>query len=175
MLALRVSQLPASDMLDFLSEAFSLAGGVFLTTGLALGAIAVLYLRGRRVLAVRLAVAFAAATLVEVALKLFLPVPPLPLEYLRSGGEDLIIQLPNPYPSGHVLRSVFLAGVLVLLRPTRAAWTAAGAFVLAMAVTRIYLGVHWASDVLGGALLGLAALCWAFGGPGAHGRKEQSG
>lgn len=163
MLALRISQLPASSALDAFSGAVSLAGGVFLTTGLVIALVVALYLHGRRALAARLAVAFIVITLIEVALKLFLPVPPLPLEYLRWFSEELVIRRPNPYPSGHMMRSVFLAGALTLLRPIRLVWIAAGALLLAMAATRVYLGVHWASDVLGGALLAVAALAWAFG------------
>lgn len=173
MLALSVAQIPASGVLDLLAEAVSLAGGVFLTTSLAVALVAALYLRGLRTLAVRLAVAFVVASLIEIALKLFLPVPPLPLEYLRSGSEELIIVLPNPYPSGHMMRSLFLAGALMLLWPIRLVWIAAGALLLAMAMTRVYLGVHWASDVVGGALLGVAALAWAFGHENTSPAKER--
>lgn len=175
MLALRTAQIPASGILDASSEALSLAGGVFLTTALVVALITSLYLRGRHTLAVRLAAVFMVATLVEVALKLSVPVPPLPLEYLRSDGEELIIRLPNPYPSGHMLRSVFLAGAAVLLWPVRPVWIAAGVLLLAMAATRVYLGVHWASDVVGGTLLGVAALAWAFGRKSTDQPKERVG
>lgn len=173
MLALRSTQLVTSGVLDLVSDAVSLAGGVFVTTGLVLALVMVLYLRDRRTLAARLAVAFVAITLIEVALKLFLPVPPLPLEYLRSTSEDLIIRLPNPYPSGHMMRTLFLAGALALLWPVRPVWIVAGALLLAMAATRVYLGVHWTSDVVGGALLGVAGLAWAFGGERAKNREER--
>lgn len=172
---LRTAQIPASRGLDAVSEAFSLVGGVSVTTALVIALVAGLYLRGRRSLASRLAAAFVVATLVEMILKLYLPVPPLPIENLRSGGEDLILTLPNPYPSGHMLRGVFLAGAAVLLWPRRTVSLAAGAALAVMAATRVYLGVHWASDVVGGVLLGVAALAWAFGREASDRRKERAG
>lgn len=165
-LALRLFQLPASGALDGISGAVSVGGGIFLTTALAAVLVTALYLRGRDMLAFRLAVAFVAASVVEVLLKLFLPVPPLPEEYLRAGGEETWFTFPHPYPSGHMMRSFFLAGALALLRPSRVVGVVVGVFLVAMAVTRVYLGVHWASDVVGGVLLGAAALAWSFGPEG---------
>lgn len=174
LLALKLAQLPAAAALDLLSEAVSLAGGIFLTTSLAVALVAALYLRGRGKLAARIAIALVVASLIEVALKLYLPVPSLPLENLRSSGEELIVSLPHPYPSGHMMRSVFLIGALSFLWPTKPVRIAAGAFLLAMATTRVYLGVHWASDVVGGIFLGLAALAWAFGLRDGGGDKERN-
>lgn len=61
------------------------------------------------------------------------------------------------FPSGHSATSALMAGLLcwaVLGRPRRAAarWVCAVAagWALAVGLTRIYLGVHWVGDVLGG-------------------------
>ena len=161
--ALHTAQLPASSALDLLAEIISRAGNLFLTFGLTVALASGLYIRGRRSLALRFLLALAAITVVELALKLFLPVPPLPLEHLRAVGDEFIFTLPNPYPSGHMMRTVFLAGAVALLWPRKEVLLGLGALLAAMAATRVYLGVHWASDVAGGVLLAVAALAWAFG------------
>ncbi|GHH06174.1 phosphatase PAP2 family protein [Streptomyces rubradiris] len=66
------------------------------------------------------------------------------------------------FPSGHALTATVVCGLLLwLLRRRgagRALWrtavTAAVVSVAGVGVTRVWLGVHWASDVLGGWLIG---------------------
>ncbi|WP_225583202.1 phosphatase PAP2 family protein [Pseudoxanthomonas sp. PXM02] len=64
------------------------------------------------------------------------------------------------FPSGHAMGSATLAMVVVLLCwHTRWRWLAvalAGSFALLVGVSRIYLGVHYPSDILGGFAAGLA-------------------
>ncbi len=166
--ALRVAQEPSSGLLDSTMGLFSLFGSQELT-GVALLLLLVgLTLRGRRLLAGRLLVAFIATGIIELAMKLYLPQAPIPQETVRAGDHAplVAVQLPYPYPSGHVLRGVIVLGALYLL--WRNPFPRAGLLVLlaGLAASRIYLGVHWASDVLGGALLGIVALLWAFGKEG---------
>jgi undecaprenyl-diphosphatase len=68
------------------------------------------------------------------------------------------------FPSGHAMGTVILCGVgcYVLVRGTRS-WAAATVFItlasswcLAMAFSRVYLGLHFASDVVAGVIGGVA-------------------
>ncbi|GAB4588160.1 phosphatase PAP2 family protein [Nocardia sp. IFM 10818] len=78
----------------------------------------------------------------------------------------LVMHSNMSYPSGHATATTALVGVVVLMylisRPGRVRATfAVGAAVVAvvvMSMTRLYLGVHWLSDVVGGALLGTAVV-----------------
>jgi membrane-associated phospholipid phosphatase len=58
------------------------------------------------------------------------------------------------FPSGHVSGSIAMWGGLAVLFRKRWLFWLAPVFVLLVAVTRLYLGVHFLGDVLGGALLG---------------------
>lgn len=70
------------------------------------------------------------------------------------------------FPSGHALNSTVVIGVLVYLTclqlkktSARVAVIAAGlVFVLAMGLSRVFLGHHWMTDVIAAWLLGLAWL-----------------
>ncbi|MCG7909013.1 MAG: bifunctional DedA family/phosphatase PAP2 family protein, partial [Candidatus Thiodiazotropha taylori] len=70
---------------------------------------------------------------------------------------------PWSFPSAHVLRSITLYGFLSIMvaRGLSHDWrwlpySIAAALVGAVALSRLYLGVHWLSDVLGSITLGLA-------------------
>jgi membrane-associated phospholipid phosphatase len=74
------------------------------------------------------------------------------------------------YPSGHSLNSMVVLGLLTVLamraRPGwlwRAPLAALGTFlVLVVGFSRVYLGVHWPSDVLAGWLIGILWLAICF-------------
>ncbi len=79
-----------------------------------------------------------------------------PRPFQLREGINLIIPAPHDYsfPSGHTLASVISATIL-LIRERKIGYGALALAVL-IAFSRLYLYVHFPTDILGGAVLGVA-------------------
>lgn len=152
-----------SRILDAAGLTTSVVGKVEFVAVATVALAAGLLVQGRGRLAQRLVVAFLVTGLIELAVKTVVPQTPVPEEAMRAPDPSLLdVSTPYPYPSGHILRSVLLLGAIYALWPNRPARIALLIFLAASATSRVYVGAHWPSDVIGGALLGIAGLAWAF-------------
>jgi undecaprenyl-diphosphatase len=132
---------------------FTELGGAAVTISLAVLAALSLFLRGYSGAALLLAGAAIGERLMVEPLKEWIARP-------RPAVEPLWLMPQNfAYPSGHAANAAAaFVGVALFAIPGRFRWAVTvAAFVLAFLVgcSRIYLGVHWPSDVVAGWALGL--------------------
>ncbi|HEV7267044.1 MAG TPA: phosphatase PAP2 family protein [Falsiroseomonas sp.] len=168
LLALRSANDPADLLgppwLEEVGRDLTALGGIAVLTLLSLTVTAFLLLRGLRGAAALLAASVVGGMLVSQALKSVFERPRPDL--VPHGAEVFTAS----FPSGHAMMSAVVYLTLgVLLARVEPMFRVKG-FVLGMAVllavlvgvSRVYLGVHWPSDVLAGWTVGAAwaLLCW---------------
>lgn len=147
---------------------FSLLGSAEITIGLCV-VFALLALIRMRWLAVLGWLIIVPASLAEVFGKLMVFHPGPPVFFHRSilptGLPSFYVHTNFSYPSGHMTRTIFIITVFAILLFFSSKnhsfrilmLVSLVALVFMMGMTRVYLGEHWLSDVIGGALLGAAA------------------
>jgi membrane-associated phospholipid phosphatase len=126
-------------------------------SGVILIMVAVLFwILGRRVAYTALAAVMAAAV-IGTAIKIGADIP-------RPEHVNLIAYETGSspaFPSGHTMLAIAFWGTLVYLGVIRA--VTAGAIVLVVMLSRLYLGVHYLADLIAGIGVGLVAVAIAYG------------
>jgi undecaprenyl-diphosphatase len=134
--------------LTLLTKGITQLGGAAFAGLLLLAAISVPLIARLRREAVFLFAAVAGAGVLNVVLKGFFDRPRPEL------FPHLVATMTSSFPSGHTMTSAALAlAVVILLRRSPYFWpvaTAASVYALAVALSRLYLGVHFPSDVVAG-------------------------
>lgn len=138
----------------------------WLSVGLALLAAVIFWLVDLRLEAITIAVVYAVSGLLNALIKIIVARPrpnASVVEVFQKAGGD-------SFPSGHVMSYVAFWGLLftfgVILFDGRRWWRIAllvvsAFFVVMVGPSRIYLGAHWTSDVLGAYLIEAALLGFA--------------
>ena len=154
---------------SFLSS-FSLIGSFEILAGL----IILIALLRRKIISFLIFVPFIGAHVVELIGKAFVHHPGPPFMFFRYNLDFLFpssyVQTGSSYPSGHSLRTIFISVIFFYLIMKSKLKMPFKVFLIAllvlfngvMLVSRVSLGEHWASDVVGGAFIGASAAFFSF-------------
>lgn len=158
----RVVQGWRSDMLTAMMRVLTFTGGTVFVTAAVVSIVAVRLVRRERMrnALTTAAIVGGGAALSTLAKGQFVRLRPPVAESLVAIPESF------SFPSGHTMASLCLAVAVWLWltrypsgsRPRAALLLAGGLYALGVAMSRVYLGVHWSSDVVGAWLLGGAWL-----------------
>jgi len=143
-----------TSLLTTVSEAIATLFDTIVLLPLSLLAAAILYLRHHRRYAVLILAAMGGITLIVEAVKRLIQ-SPRPLN-------SVIVETGYSFPSGHVTSTMVLLGLLTYFawqhRKNHRSKTLTTLIYIAteslVGFSRVYLNVHWLSDILGGYLLG---------------------
>jgi undecaprenyl-diphosphatase len=160
-----------SEPLHPLFQAIAELGGLEVTTILMIG-LAVFLIRGGFGADAWVVLVFVAAQVLEVLYKANLHHlgPPRSVSHADGPSITELVSssgpLANSFPSGHMVRAVIAYGLIAFVVQRLAPWPlarslaipVATAIIVLIAFDRLYLDVHWESDVVGGVLLGAIGL-----------------
>ena len=160
-----------SEPLHPLFQAIAELGGLEVTSLLMIGLL-VFLLRGGYGADAWVVLVFVAAQVLEVLYKANLHHLGPPRSVAHADGPsitELVAStgaLANSFPSGHMVRAVVAYGLIAFVVQRLAPWLMARTLaipvatflIVLLAFDRLYLDVHWESDVIGGLLLGAIAL-----------------
>lgn len=102
-------------------------------------------------------------------------VPLVKMMFGRARPDQILVPVGGTaYPSGHTAIAASVCVALILLVGRWQAVVIGVLYVLLMALSRTYLGAHWVSDTIGGALLGasVALGVWAILAPRIRAEKK---
>ncbi|PZU57575.1 MAG: phosphatase PAP2 family protein [Sphingobium sp.] len=151
----------AGPAITAIMQGLSALGGTLARIVLVVLLMSVLWKRGRVGDARWLLLAVVGGTLLNLGLKQVFAAPRpdlLPhLDIVRSYS----------FPSGHASGNLIFLGALAMIAGRRGVWACSGVLIFLIGFSRVWLGVHWPSDVLAGWTIGVGWLLFCTALPGA--------